>query len=408
MPSARTTRPLPGARRRALALACAGTVCLAPGAGAAPASGNGTGGDSPFWTEPRPRAAKQASAWQERGREEDAAAVRRIAEQPTAVWMPGDGDDPRERVAQVTEEAERAGRIPLLVAYNIPHRDCGQYSSGGARDAAAYRDWLARAADGIGDRRAWVVLEPDAIAQWATCLPQEAKEERLGLLADAVRAFKHRRGTSVYIDAGNAGWVSDQELLADALRRAGIGQADGFSLNVSNFHTTPVTRAYGDGLSDRLGGAHYIIDTSRNGNGPLPPAAQGAGDEAWCNPPGRALGSPPTTATGDPRVDAFVWVKRPGESDGSCRGAPPAGHWWSEYALGLSGRQPLLKAPATPPAPPARQPAPQPAPQAAPQPAPQPRPPAQAAPPAPQPAPQPAPRPAPLPAPQPPHPAPAG
>ncbi|MCW2873942.1 glycoside hydrolase family 6 protein, partial [Actinacidiphila oryziradicis] len=35
-------------------------------------------------------------------------------------------------------------------------------------------------------------------------------------------------------------------------------------------------------------------------------------------------------------VDAYLWVKRPGESDGSCRGAPPAGQWWSDYALRLA------------------------------------------------------------------------
>ncbi|MEU1308212.1 glycoside hydrolase family 6 protein [Streptomyces cinnamoneus] len=331
-----TARPAGGARHRAAVLACAGAVCLPLCAGAAVASGLTDGPGSPFWAEPVNRPAKQARIWQERGRDEDAEAVQRIAEQPTAVWMTG--EDPREQVERVTEAAERAGRIPLLVAYNIPHRDCGQYSSGGARDAGAYRAWVARAAAGIGERRAWVVLEPDAVAQWATgCLPQEARAGRLGLLAEAVRAFKARRGTSVYIDAGNAGWISDQQLLADALKKAGIADADGFALNVSNFHTTPVTRTYGLQLSDRLGGAHFIIDTSRNGKGPLPPALPSeGGNEAWCNPPGRALGTPPTTATGDPRIDAFVWIKRPGESDGSCRGAPQAGRWWNEYALGLA------------------------------------------------------------------------
>ncbi len=339
MARSRTTRFAGGARRGAALLAGACAVCLPLGAGAATASNVTDGPVSPFWAEPANRPAKQARIWQERGRDEDAQAVRRIAEQPTAVWMTS--EDPVRQVSAVVEEAERAGRIPILVAYNVPHRDCGQYSSGGARDAAAYRAWVARAAAGIGEHRAWVVLEPDAVAQWAAgCLPAEAKEERLGLLADAVRAFKERRGTSVYIDAGNPGWISDQQLLADALRKAGIGEADGFALNVSNFHTTPVTLDYGGRLSDRLNGAHFIIDTSRNGNGPLPPAPPGSGDESWCNPPGRALGTPPTTATGDPRVDAFVWIKRPGESDGTCRGAPQAGRWWSEYALGLATTRP--------------------------------------------------------------------
>ena len=77
-------------------------------------------------------------------------------------------------------------------------------------------------------------------------------------------------------------------------------------------------------LSAMLGGAHFTIDTSRNGDGPLP----GNREEAWCNPPGRALGVPPTDDTGDERIDAYLWIKRPGDSDGTCRGGPAAGARW--------------------------------------------------------------------------------
>ena len=35
-------------------------------------------------------------------------------------------------------------------------------------------------------------------------------------------------------------------------------------------------------------------------------------------------------------MDAYLWVKTPGESDGTCNGGPRAGQWWPEYALGLS------------------------------------------------------------------------
>jgi endoglucanase len=63
----------------------------------------------------------------------------------------------------------------------------------------------------------------------------------------------------------------------------------------------------------------------------------GSGIDRWCNPPGRALRNAPTTSTGDPLVDAFLRVKYPGESDGSChQGDPPAGAWWPAYALALA------------------------------------------------------------------------
>jgi endoglucanase len=350
-------------RYGAVALVCAGAACLAGPAGRALGIEDDDDRDatSPFWAEPASPAARQVKVWEERGREDDAEALRRISERPTAVWLTG--DDPMDQAEEVTRRAERSGRIPVLVAYNIPHRDCGQYSSGGAADAEHYRAWTSRAAAGIGSRQAWVILEPDALAQWASgCVPEAAAKERLGLLAEAVKTFKAQPGTSVYLDAGNPGWIADQHHLASALRKAGIADADGFSLNVSNFHTTPVTRTYGDRLSSLLGGTHYIVDTSRNGNGPLPansdsgpkPTVPGRpadeknrsgteadkgpepGAESWCNPPGRALGAPPTTATGDPLIDAFLWIKRPGESDGACRGAPPAGRWWAPYALELA------------------------------------------------------------------------
>jgi len=86
-------------------------------------------------------------------------------------------------------------------------------------------------------------------------------------------------------------------------------------------------------VDSRLGAAHrQAVTASRNGRGPL-------GSGAWCNPPGRALGEDPTTRTGVPLADAFLWVKRPGESDGACRpGEPEAGRWWPEYALDIAKR----------------------------------------------------------------------
>ena len=120
-------------------------------------------------------------------------------------------------------------------------------------------------------------------------------------------------------------------MLADALRTAGVERADGFALNVGGFESTADNIAYGLKLSKRLDGAHFVVDTSRNGNGP---SARG---RSACNPPGRALGDAPTTSTGQPRVDAYLWVKRPGESDGACGGgAPRAGMFWAEHALDLA------------------------------------------------------------------------
>jgi endoglucanase len=162
------------------------------------------------------------------------------------------------------------------------------------------------------------------------CLSPADVQTRYSLLRDAVGTLA-AAGASVYLDAGNANWRSAAEM-ASRLRAAGIDQARGFALNVANFDDTAGELAFGDAIVAALGGkTHFVVDTSRNGRGP-------ASDGAWCNPPGRGLGVRPTVATGDARADAFLWIKVPGESDGTCNGGPAAGTWWLDYALGLARR----------------------------------------------------------------------
>jgi endoglucanase len=286
---------------------------------------------SEFWVDPASEAAKQVEQWRQSGRIADAAQLEKIARQPVARWIGSEGNTTNE-VKGIVGEAKQAGRTPILVAYNIPNRDCGQYSSGGAENDDAYRDFVQQMADGLGGTKAVVILEPDALAQTLTkCEGQGEQGDREGLLADAVKTLKGAGG-EVYIDAGNPGFVTDTGQLADGLRKSGVDDAAGFALNVSNFQTNDAVEAYGKKVSDQLGGKKFVIDTSRNGNGPY----SGPEQPTWCNPPGRALGTPPTRDTGDSRVAAFLWVKEPGDSDGSCRGAPEAGDFMPDYALGLA------------------------------------------------------------------------
>ncbi|MFF8099014.1 glycoside hydrolase family 6 protein [Streptomyces sp. NPDC016640] len=285
----------------------------------------------PFWVNPDGIAARKAAELQEDGKRTEARQIRRIAEQPVGEWITP--ENPEEQARGFTEAAGKADRTALLVLYNIPHRDCGQYSQGGAADGNAYRAFVDGVAKGIGDRPATVILEPDAVLHLVDgCTPEQFHEERYDLLKGAVTQLKALKNTKVYLDAGNAGWGNPDQIF-DPLERAGIDRADGFSVNVSNFYSTEDSIAYGRQLSAKVGGKPFVIDTSRNGNGPY---TGGAADERWCNPPGRALGETPTVKTADPLVDAYLWVKRPGESDGECKGGPKAGAWWPEYALELA------------------------------------------------------------------------
>jgi endoglucanase len=104
-------------------------------------------------------------------------------------------------------------------------------------------------------------------------------------------------------------------------------------VNVANYYRTEDEVARAEIISTLTGGAHFVVDTSRNGRGPF----TGQLANPWCNPPGRGLGAAPTTDTGSDRADAFLWIKTPGASDGECgRGNPPAGAWWQEQAEELA------------------------------------------------------------------------
>ena len=192
------------------------------------------------------------------------------------------------------------------------------------------RGWIDGVAADIGGGPAAIILEPDALAM-ADCLSGDQRQERFDLMRYAVDTLTRNPATAVYVDAGHSRWVNADDM-AGMLNEVGVAKARGFSLNTANFFTTDEEIGYGDAISGMTGGKHYVIDTSRNGAGPdRRRACTGA------TPAGRALGAAPTTATGNGNVDAFLWVKRPGESDGSCgRGEPGAGTFVNQYAIDLA------------------------------------------------------------------------
>ncbi|HUE96283.1 MAG TPA: glycoside hydrolase family 6 protein, partial [Longimicrobiaceae bacterium] len=216
---------------------------------------------------PGSNAQKQADTWRQ-SRAADAAQMDRIAAQPQAIWFGDWNPDPFAWVSEVTRRIRTAGSLPVYVLYNIPKRDCGLYSSGGASGAGAYQRWISEVARGIGSEPAVVVLEPDAIAGM-DCLSAAEQSDRLAMIVQAVRTLKAAGRITVYIDAGNARWHSP-DAIADRLRATGIAEADGFALNISNFLGNDESIRYGDAVSRLVGGKHFIVDTSRNGAGPTP------------------------------------------------------------------------------------------------------------------------------------------
>lgn len=385
----------------AVAVIALTTVAAAP----AHAANDQLNPDAQLWTNPQSTTVEAARGLT--GDARDDALL--LASFPSASWITGGTPNEVKRdVKRLVSGAHAADDVPVIVAYNLPFRDCSQYSAGGATSAEAYTDWIDGFAKGIGDKDAVVILEPDGlgIIPWYTtmtgelewCRPAEADaataaSERFEMLNHAVDAFAGLPNTTVYLDGTLSAWLNVGDI-SDRLIKAGVERADGFFLNVSNYASTERQQKFGTWISDCINlsvnstwepgscanqyypavyddfstwtmtdaafdeayaatgvqrGAgvqpHFVIDTSRNGLGTWTPTEVYPDPQTWCNPPDRGLGARPTTETGDELIDALLWIKVPGESDGECyRGTggpedpardmvdPAAGQWFVEMA----------------------------------------------------------------------------
>ena len=300
--------------------------------------------DSPFWVNPDTSAARWVAA---NPNDPRAAVIRdRIASVPQGTWFTQHNPDQvASQVDAVVSAAAAAGKIPILVVYNAPNRDCGNHSSGGAPNHAAYRQWIDQVAAGLKGRPAYIILEPDVLPLMTNCMNQAQQQgdpavhglrraAAQGGVSQA-RVTRHR----------HSGWLPAHEAANRLIGAQVTSSADGISTNVSNYNWTHDEVAYANAVLNAIGAPHLraIIDTSRNGNGPAPNAE-------WCDPTGRAIGTPSTTQTGDPRIDACLWVKLPGEADG-CAG--PAGQFLPQMAYDMAiaaGPPPTTQPPPSSPA----------------------------------------------------------
>ncbi|AEG45439.1 glycoside hydrolase family 6 protein [Isoptericola variabilis] len=187
-----------------------------------------------------------------------------LAQFPTATWFTaGTPTSVKQEVKDVVVHAHADGEIPVLVAYNLPFRDCAQYSAGGATSVEEYKAWIDGFAKGIGNKQAMVILEPDGlgIIPWYTtvegvsewCKPAEADPEtaaadRFEMLRYAVDTLGSLPGTEVYLDGTHPAWLNVGDI-TDRLLKAGVERATGFFLNASNYQYTANSVAYGRWIS---------------------------------------------------------------------------------------------------------------------------------------------------------------
>nr|AAD54679.1 beta-1,4-endoglucanase [Xylanimicrobium pachnodae] len=293
----------------------AAAAALAAALVATPASahpGKSADGGEELWVNPKSSITEHLRTEHLKG--QDRADAEALAGYASASWFTGGTpSEVRKDVRDQVRRADRADAVPTLVAYNLPYRDCAQYSAGGAASQADYEEWIDAFAAGIGNERAIVILEPDGLGviPWYTtidgaqewCQPEDADPataaaERFAMFNHAVDAFGALPNAQVYLDAGNSAWLNVGEN-TDRLIKAGVQRADGFFLNASNYQFTENSTAYGHWISS-------CIEVITRGLG----AAADCGNQYWNGGPandwtGVAMTryAPWTAGNADPAAD---------------------------------------------------------------------------------------------------------
>jgi endoglucanase len=214
-----------------------------------------------------------------------------------------------------------------------------RYTGGGQAEDRRHRKWIRRFAEAIGDRRVVIAYEPDSLGT-IDCLKRSRRRARMRLLAYGIDVLSRLPNTTIYIEAGASDWEPATRT-AWQLRSIGIHKVRGFMLNVTHYAWTRNNVRHGLKISRLTGGKPFIVSTSFNGRGPVHYRKwinrrkhRWRRVNVWCHPLKRGLGPRPTTSTSHPKVDAYMWIGRPGYSGGSCNGGPlPVGTFWPKRAL---------------------------------------------------------------------------
>ncbi|MDP9037584.1 MAG: glycoside hydrolase family 6 protein, partial [Myxococcota bacterium] len=322
----------------------------------------------------------------------EAALLKKVEAYPTAIWL--DSIRMVGTVSKTLDDAaaqqKKAGKpvVTVFVIYDLPERDCAAAASNGELTKANggekryekdYIDKIAAAFHAHPSQRIVAVVEPDSLANLATNMgvPKCAAADQVyrHSVAYAIKTLA-LPNVSLYLDAAHAGWLGWNgnrskiaTIYADVLAQAGgAGKIRGFATNVSNYDTLkggdiarlepsdpcPDELTYTERLAASLAeaginGKGFVIDTSRNGRSGIKSKSG-----SWCNVKGAGLGERPQASPGR-LIDAYWWIKPPGDSDGAsdpsmpgfdencsakaadaAPGAPHAGQWFGAYFIELA------------------------------------------------------------------------
>ena len=327
----------------------------------------------------------------------------------------------------------------VIIVYNLPDRDCAAAASNGTLHSdedgmriyqEEYIDVIANTFAQYPNIRIVAMLEPDSYPNMLTnlgvpaCASVNDKKVYERGIQYAISKFADMPNVYTYIDIAHSGWLGWEEnrekavtgftnLVKGATPSGKLDVIRGFASNTSNY--TPLEEPNVDptdnsvvsgsfyqwnrmvdensyidalhaeftaaGFDDSLG---FIIDTARNGWGGPDRSTTGRIDRRtnrghWCNVNNAGIGEPPKADPDParPHIDAYFWMKPPGESDGiadpnatdaneegksfdpncgpnnadAMPGAPHAGHWFHEQFVMLveNAHPPIPLTPVMPP-----------------------------------------------------------
>jgi endoglucanase len=310
------------------------TAAAADPRGVAPASPNPLEGlrffvdqESPAW--------QQWQAYRRTGQTGKANLIWKIAREPRALWL-GNFTRPHFalKVRRLLDAARAQGAVPIFTVLRAEATSCAPgYTGGGPAEDAQTRNWYDALARVLGDERVVIAFEPDSLGT-LDCITPSRRDDRLRLLARGVAALSRLPNATVYLEAGASDWEAAKRT-AKQLRAIGISRVRGFMLNVTHYDWTRANIRHGLDISRRVGGKPFVINTAQNGRGPVHYRSNHRRINVWCNPGLRGLGPPPTTQTSHRKVDAYLWLNRPGYAQ-SCQGRPIG--WYPPRALGYARR----------------------------------------------------------------------
>lgn len=224
--------------------------------------------------------------------------------------------------------------VPIMTVLRHQGKECNpRYQAGGVAEDNATKKWYRDFRSSVGDARVIIAFEPDSIGT-ISCLAKGRRAARRRVLRYGVSELSKLPNATIYLEATASDWKSPR-YSANLLKYMGISKVRGFMVNVTHFDWTTNNIRYGRKVSRLVGGKPFVVSTSYNGRGPVAyKGGNGRTVNVFCNVRYRGAGPEPRTTTGFDKVDAFLWLNRPGVSGaGACNGAPPDGDWWPARGL---------------------------------------------------------------------------